>query len=130
MISQGSLVKRQTRIFTTDMTKFHLQLSFTGHYFSPQIVVSLNFLSVRIVLSCFYLLVFYREILNLNQTFAVCRKREAKTLNQSGPQPYKGNVKNNISKPAPTDKNTDGRKMTRAIRRQVNLVKAKCRAKK
>ena len=46
-------------------------------------------------MGCFYLLVFYGEILNLNQTFAVCRKREleAKTLSQSGPQLYKGNVK-------------------------------------
>ena len=81
-------------------------------------------------MNCFYLLFFYHEILNLNQTFAVCSKREAKTLNQSGPQPYKGNVKDNISKPAPTDKNTDLRKMTRAIRRQVNSVKAKYRVKK
>ena len=68
-----------------------------------KLVVSLNFLSVRIVLSCFYLLVFYREILNLNKTFAVCRKSEAKTLNQSRPQPFKENVKTIFqSRPQPT----------------------------
>ena len=45
---------------------------------TPKLVVSRNFLSIAIVLSCLYLLIFYFwEILNLNLTFAVCRIREA-----------------------------------------------------
>ena len=45
---------------------------------TPKVVVSRNKLSIRIVLSCFYLLIFYFwEILNLKLTFAVCRILEA-----------------------------------------------------
>ena len=40
--------------------------------FTPKSVVPCNFLSIRIALSCFYLLIFYYwEILNLNLTFVV-----------------------------------------------------------
>ena len=64
-------VKRQTPICTT-----WLSFLFTGRLLfiisTPTLVVSRNFLSVRNVLSCFYLLILlFWEILNLNLTFAV-----------------------------------------------------------
>ena len=45
---------------------------------TSKLVVSRNFLSIRIVLNCFYQLIFYfLKILNLKLAFAVCRIREA-----------------------------------------------------
>ena len=50
---------------------------------TPKLVVSRNLLSIRIVLSCFYLLIFYFEKFSAwiwRLPFAVCRIREASTL--------------------------------------------------
>ena len=53
-------VKRQTRICTTSpIFLFTCRLLFI--IYTPKVVVSRNFLSMRIVLSCFYLLIFYFE---------------------------------------------------------------------
>ena len=53
-------VKRQTRIYTTWPTiRFTCRLLFIIS--APKLVVSRNFLSIRIVLSCYYLLIFYLE---------------------------------------------------------------------
>ena len=44
------------------VTKFPLYLSFTVHISTPKLVVSRNFfIHIRIVLSCFYLLIFCFE---------------------------------------------------------------------
>ena len=71
-------VKRQTRICTTWLSfpfTYRLLFIISTH----KLAVSRNFLSRRIVLSCFYLLILYFEKFpwNLNLTFDVCHIREA-----------------------------------------------------
>ena len=46
---------------------------------TPRLVVSRNFSSIRIVLSCFYPLIFHFEFLNLNLTFAAYVKLKLST---------------------------------------------------
>ena len=60
---------RQTRVVSSLITV---------HHFYSLISSFTQFLSIRIVLPYFHLLIFYFEkILNLNLTFAICRIREA-----------------------------------------------------
>ena len=55
------------------VTIFFLFMSFTVHYFYTKISVFTSFLSIRNVLDCFYLLIFFLfcEILKLNLSFAI-----------------------------------------------------------
>lgn len=60
------------------VTKIPLYLSFIFHYNYRKFDRFTPFLSIRIVLSRFYLLIFHFESrLHLNPTFAVCCKRDA-----------------------------------------------------
>ena len=72
-------VKRQTRIVPRDqVSSITCRLLFIIS--THKLVVLPNFLSIRIVLSCFFSARFLLwEILNLNLTFAVCCIREAST---------------------------------------------------
>ena len=58
-------VKRQTRICRTWL-RFLFTCRLLFNIFAPKLVVSRNFLFIRIVLSCFYLLIFYFEKSSVN----------------------------------------------------------------
>ena len=60
------------------VTKSSIHLWFTIHYNYKKIGTFKSILSIRIVLSCFYLLISHSlKFLNLNLLFAVCHKRNA-----------------------------------------------------
>ena len=66
------MAKGQTWVRTT-LTKFSLYFSFTVSYFYEK--------DKRVVLEYFYLLyLLFWEILNLNLTFAICRKLDSKSV--------------------------------------------------
>ena len=63
------------------MTKFSLYFSFTVGYFYEKDKSLTPVLFIRVVLEYFYLLyLLFWEILTLNLTFAICHKRESKSL--------------------------------------------------